>query len=93
MLSREQLQRAAADSGFQVESYEKAHVLVRLLDAVRTECKLKLCPSLKKPSSASLPSAPMARDTGSNPVAVSKSHVRVGCYGGLDEWQVTGTKI
>jgi hypothetical protein len=36
MLSREQLQRAAADSGFQVESYEKVHVLVRLLDAVRT---------------------------------------------------------
>ncbi len=35
MLSREQLQRAAADSGFQVESYEKAHVLVRLLEAVR----------------------------------------------------------
>lgn len=36
MLSREQLQRAAADSGFQVESYEKVHVLVRLLEAVRT---------------------------------------------------------
>lgn len=36
MLSREQLQRAAADSGFQVESYEKAHVLVRLLEAIRT---------------------------------------------------------
>jgi hypothetical protein len=36
MLSREQLQRAAADSGFLVESYEKAHVLVRLLGAVRT---------------------------------------------------------
>jgi predicted nucleotidyltransferase component of viral defense system len=36
MLSREQLQRAAADSGFQIESYEKAHVLVRLLEAVRT---------------------------------------------------------
>jgi predicted nucleotidyltransferase component of viral defense system len=36
MLSREQLQRAAADSGFQVESYEKVHVLVRLLDAIRT---------------------------------------------------------
>ena len=33
MLSREQLQRAAADSGFQVESYEKVHVLVRLLEA------------------------------------------------------------
>jgi predicted nucleotidyltransferase component of viral defense system len=36
MLSREQLQRAAASSGFQVESYEKVHVLVRLLDALRT---------------------------------------------------------
>lgn len=36
MLVREQLQRAAADSGFQVESYEKAYVLVRLLEAVRT---------------------------------------------------------
>ena len=36
MLSREQLQRAAADSGFQVESYEKVYVLVRLLEAVRT---------------------------------------------------------
>lgn len=36
MLSREQIQRAAADSGFQVESYEKVHVLVRLLEAVRT---------------------------------------------------------
>ena len=36
MLSREQLQRAAADSGFQIESYEKVHVLVRLLEAVRT---------------------------------------------------------
>jgi len=35
MLSREQLQRAAADSGFQVESYEKVHVLVRLLEAIR----------------------------------------------------------
>jgi predicted nucleotidyltransferase component of viral defense system len=35
MLSREQLQQAAADSGFQVESYEKAHVLVRLLEAIR----------------------------------------------------------
>jgi len=35
MLSREQLQRAASDSGFQVESYEKVHVLVRLLEAVR----------------------------------------------------------
>jgi hypothetical protein len=36
MLSREQLQRAAADSGFQMESYEKVHMLVRLLEAVRT---------------------------------------------------------
>lgn len=35
MLSRDQLHRAAADSGFQVESYEKAHVLVGLLEAVR----------------------------------------------------------
>lgn len=36
MLSRDQLQQAAADSGFQVESYEKAQVLVRLLEAIRT---------------------------------------------------------
>jgi predicted nucleotidyltransferase component of viral defense system len=36
MLSREQLQRAAADSGFQIDLYEKAHALVRLLEAVRT---------------------------------------------------------
>jgi predicted nucleotidyltransferase component of viral defense system len=36
MLSREQLQQAATDSGFQVESYEKVHVLVRLLEAIRT---------------------------------------------------------
>lgn len=35
MLSRSQLEQAAADSGFQVESYEKAHALVRLLAAVR----------------------------------------------------------
>jgi len=35
MLSRGQLQRAAADSGFQVESYEKVHMLVGLLEAVR----------------------------------------------------------
>jgi predicted nucleotidyltransferase component of viral defense system len=35
MLSREQLQRAVADSGFQIESYEKVHVLVRLLEAIR----------------------------------------------------------
>ncbi len=32
MSSRQQLQQAAADSGFQVESYEKVSVLVRLLD-------------------------------------------------------------
>ena len=36
MLSREQLHRAAAASGFQVESYEKVLVLVRLLEALRT---------------------------------------------------------
>src|SRR3990172_12834520 len=36
MLSREQLQRAAADTGFQVESYERVDVLVRLREAVRT---------------------------------------------------------
>ena len=36
MLSREQLQRAAADSGFAIESYEKVHTLVRLLEAART---------------------------------------------------------
>lgn len=35
MLSRTHLQRAAADSGFQVESYEKVHMLVGLLEAVR----------------------------------------------------------
>jgi predicted nucleotidyltransferase component of viral defense system len=35
MLSRDQLLRAAADSGFPAESYEKAHALVRLLDGVR----------------------------------------------------------
>ncbi len=40
MLSREQLQRAAAGSGFQIESYEKVHVLVRLLEAVRADCRL-----------------------------------------------------
>jgi len=34
-LSHEQLQRAAAKSGFAVESYEKVHVLVRLLEGVR----------------------------------------------------------
>ncbi len=35
MLSREQLQRAASESGFQVEMYEKVHVLVRLLNTLR----------------------------------------------------------
>lgn len=35
MLSRDQLLRAAADSGFPAESYEKTHALVRLLDGVR----------------------------------------------------------
>jgi predicted nucleotidyltransferase component of viral defense system len=35
MLSREQLQRAAADRGFQLESFEKVHVLVRLLESMR----------------------------------------------------------
>lgn len=35
MLSREQLMRAAADGGYQVESYEKVYRLVRLLDAIR----------------------------------------------------------
>lgn len=41
MLSREQLQRAAAESGFLVESYEKAYELVRLLEAVcrRARCE------------------------------------------------------
>jgi predicted nucleotidyltransferase component of viral defense system len=34
-ISRQQLQHAAADAGFQVESYEKVHMLIRLLDAVR----------------------------------------------------------
>ncbi|MFH1812197.1 MAG: nucleotidyl transferase AbiEii/AbiGii toxin family protein [Pseudomonadota bacterium] len=36
MLTRQQLQRAAADSGFQLESYERVYVLVRLLEAIRT---------------------------------------------------------
>ena len=36
MLSRDQLQRAAAEAGFQVESYEKVHMLVRLLEGVRS---------------------------------------------------------
>jgi predicted nucleotidyltransferase component of viral defense system len=35
MLSRAQLERHAADSGFQLEAYERGHVLVRLLDALR----------------------------------------------------------
>jgi hypothetical protein len=35
MLTREQLQQAAVEDGFQVESYEKVHVLVRLLEAMR----------------------------------------------------------
>lgn len=35
MLSREQLMRAAAEGGYQVESYEKAYRLVHLLDAIR----------------------------------------------------------
>jgi len=35
MLSYEQLQRAAGDSGFSVDSYEKVAVLVRLLEGVR----------------------------------------------------------
>jgi predicted nucleotidyltransferase component of viral defense system len=35
MMSPEQLQRAAAESGFQLETYEKVHVLVRLLESVR----------------------------------------------------------
>ena len=47
MLSREQLQRAAADSGFQVESYEKVHVFVRLLEAVRTHPFLGMPMALK----------------------------------------------
>jgi predicted nucleotidyltransferase component of viral defense system len=35
MASREQLQRAASESGFQLDSYEKVHALVRLLDGIR----------------------------------------------------------
>jgi predicted nucleotidyltransferase component of viral defense system len=35
MLSRDQLQRASAEAGFPIESYEKAHMLVRVLDGVR----------------------------------------------------------
>jgi predicted nucleotidyltransferase component of viral defense system len=34
-LSYDQLQRAAAESGFPAESYEKVHILVRLLQGVR----------------------------------------------------------
>jgi predicted nucleotidyltransferase component of viral defense system len=35
MLSREQLQRAAGEAGFPIESYEKARTLVRVLEGVR----------------------------------------------------------
>ena len=35
MLSREQLQRAAADAGYSAESYEKVHTLVQVLDGLR----------------------------------------------------------
>lgn len=35
MLSREQLQKVASDAGFQVESYEKVYLLVRLLEAIQ----------------------------------------------------------
>ena len=35
MLSRDQLQRGAADGGFQIESYEKVCVLIDLLGAIR----------------------------------------------------------
>lgn len=35
MLSRNQLQRGAADGGFQIESYEKVHVLIDLLESIR----------------------------------------------------------
>ena len=35
MLSRNQLHRGAADSGFQIESYEKVHVLIDLLESIR----------------------------------------------------------
>jgi hypothetical protein len=55
MLSREQLQRVAADSGFQVESYEKVHILVRLLEAVR-RCRdniLAACSTLSDGASSS----------------------------------------
>ena len=46
-ISRDQLQRAAAVSGFPAESYEKVHVLVRLLEAVRTHPFLGLRMVLK----------------------------------------------
>lgn len=36
MLSQQQLQQAAAASGFQLESYEKVHVLVGLLETIRS---------------------------------------------------------
>lgn len=35
MLSREQLQRAAADAGYSVESYEKVYTLVQVLEGLR----------------------------------------------------------
>ena len=35
MLSRDQLQRAAADGGLQMESYEKVHMLIDLLESMR----------------------------------------------------------
>jgi predicted nucleotidyltransferase component of viral defense system len=35
MLSREQLQRAAAGAGYPVESYEKVHALVQVLNGLR----------------------------------------------------------
>jgi predicted nucleotidyltransferase component of viral defense system len=35
MLSRDQLQRGAAEGGFQIESYEKIHMLVELLESIR----------------------------------------------------------
>jgi hypothetical protein len=55
MLSREQLQRAAADGGFQIESYEKVHVLVRLLEAVRTHPFLGPRMALKGGTALNLP--------------------------------------
>lgn len=35
MLSREQLQRASADAGYSVESYEKVYTLVQVLEGIR----------------------------------------------------------